>query len=291
MPIVTSGADIDRISAATTVVGVIGDPVAHSLSPLLHNAAFAHLGLDWVSVGFPVTAEHIGAAVDGMRALGIVGLSVTMPHKEAASALVDRVTPVAATLGAVNCITAGPDGLVGSNTDGEGFVASLRRGDHFDPQGKTCLVVGAGGAARAVIVALADAGATEIIVVNRTEARAKAAVAVGGPVARVGRPEEAPGADLVVNATPAGMEGHQGSSIGGLPFDPHHLRAEQVVVDLVYHPASTPWLAAARVEGATVHNGLGMLVHQAAAQLRTWTGKEPPVSVMWQLASDALSGR
>ncbi|HEX4219950.1 MAG TPA: shikimate dehydrogenase [Acidimicrobiales bacterium] len=312
-----------RVSAATTVVGVIGDPVDHSLSPLLHNTAFLEMGLDWVSVGFPVAAGQAQGALSGMRALGIAGLSVTMPHKDEVAALVDRTTPVATRLAAVNCVTLASGELVGSNTDGEGFVAALRHGDGFEPRGTKCLVVGAGGAARAVILALAEAGATDVIVVNRTGSRAAAAAALAGSVGRVGRPEEAATADLVVNATPIGMDlppgpdraqgqGSQhgadahpgtgtrpgpaarpGSITGGdsFPLDPKYLVPGQVVVDLVYHPATTLWLGAARDRGATTHNGLGMLIHQAAVQLRSWTGEEPPVAAMWQAATAALSAR
>jgi len=306
-----------RVSAATTVVGVIGDPVDHSLSPLLHNTAFVEMGLDWVSVGFPVAAGQAQTALAGMRALGIAGLSVTMPHKETVAALVDRTTPVATRLDAVNCVTLASGELVGSNTDGEGFVAALRHGDGFDPGGKKCLVIGAGGAARAVILALAEAGAAEVIVVNRTESRATVAALLAGPVGRVGRPEEAKSADLVVNATPAGMGQAQGRGTGAdpqadlrpnpglrpnpdpradpradpLPLDASFLVAGQVVVDLVYHPAVTPWLLAAKERGAVTHNGLGMLVHQAAVQLRSWTGQEPPVAAMWQAATSALGAR
>jgi shikimate dehydrogenase len=343
-----------RVSAATTVVGVIGDPVDHSLSPLLHNTAFVEMGLDWVSVGFPVAAGQVEGALSGMRALGIAGLSVTMPHKDEVAVLVDRTTPVAARLAAVNCVTLIAGELVGSNTDGEGFVAALRHGEGFEPRGKKCLVVGAGGAARAVILALAEAGATDVIVVNRTESRANAAAALAGPVGRVGHPEEAATVDLVVNATPAGMglplapdqsegrgsgaragagsggAGSGGAGSGGVgaggvgaggagsggvgaggvgaeagpgagpgadaghdafPLDPEYLVPGQVVVDLVYHPATTPWLRAARDRGAVTHNGLGMLVHQAAVQLRSWTGEEPPVAAMWQATTAALSAR
>lgn len=301
-----------RISAATTVVGVIGDPVDHSLSPLLHNTAFVEMGLDWVSVGFPAAAGQAQAALAGMRALGIAGLSVTMPHKEAVVALVDRTTPVATRLNAVNCVTLASGELLGSNTDGEGFVAALRHSDGFEAQGKKCLVIGAGGAARAVILALAQAGAAEVVVVNRTESRASVAAALAGPVGRVGRPEEAGAADLVVNATPAGMGQPQGRRTGAepgvapgsdpdsepgadpgsdpFPLDAAYLVAGQVVVDLVYHPAVTPWLLAARERGAVTHNGLGMLVHQAAVQLRSWTGEEPPVGAMWQAATSTLDG-
>jgi shikimate dehydrogenase len=230
-----------------------------------------------------------------MRALGIAGLSVTMPHKEVVADLVDRTTPVATRLAAVNCVTLAGDELVGDNTDGEGFVAALRHGDGFEPEGKKCLVIGAGGAARAVILALAEAGAADVVVVNRTESRAVVAAALAGPVGRVGRPEDAATAELVVNATPVGMDHSQTPDTGvrktPFPLDPQYLVAGQVVVDLVYHPASTPWLLVARDRGAVTHNGLGMLVHQAALQLRLWTGEEPPVGAMWQAATAALGAR
>ena len=155
-------------SGTSAVVGVIGDPVRHSLSPVLHNAAFAALRLDWVSVAFPVPPSALDAALAGARALGLRGLSVTMPHKEAVARKVDRTSAAAARLGAVNCVVVEPGGLVGENTDGQGFVAALRRGAGFDPAGRRCLVAGAGGAARAVVLALAEAGASEVVVVGRS---------------------------------------------------------------------------------------------------------------------------
>jgi shikimate dehydrogenase len=275
------------LSAATTVVGVIGDPVAHSLSPYLHNTAFAELGLDWVSVGFRVTAGRAGDALVGARALGVRGLSVTMPHKDAVAALVDRRSPLADRLGAVNCVVIGEEGSFGDNTDGPGLVAALRRGDRFDPAGRHCLVIGAGGAARAVIAALADAGATEVVVVNRSAERALSAAALAGPVGRVGVPADAAGCHLVVNATPLGMAGPDGGGPTVWPLDPALVTEGQMVVDLVYHPLLTPWMEAARARGAEVSNGLGMLVHQAALQLAAWTGLEPPVDVMWRAVSGA----
>ena len=153
----TAGQDI---SAATAVVGVMGRPVAQSLSPRLHNSAFGALGLDWVSVGFPVDrgADTVRRALEGARALGIRGLSVTMPHKEDAAAAVDRLSGEARRLGAVNCVRIMDGELIGENTDGAGFVAALRRAG-VQPDGLRCVVAGAGGAARAVVGALADAGA------------------------------------------------------------------------------------------------------------------------------------
>jgi shikimate dehydrogenase len=270
------------ISAATAVVGVIGDPVAHSLSPLLHNTAFAELGLDWVSVGFRVPAGSAAEALQGAAALGIRGLSVTMPHKEPVAAHVDRLAPLAERLGAVNCVTFGARGSRGDNTDGPGLVASLRRGAGFDPSGRRCMVVGAGGAARAAIAALAEAGAAEVVVVNRTPERAVAAAALAGTVGRTGSAAEAGSCELVVDATPLGMTGRGSSGAPAWSVDPLLLGPGQVVVDLVYDPPETPWLAAARARGAHVANGLGMLVHQASLQLAAWTGEEAPVEAMWR---------
>jgi shikimate dehydrogenase len=271
-------------SAASSVVGVIGDPVRHSLSPLLHNAAFDALGLDWVSVAFTVPAGQLSAALAGMRALGIVGLSVTMPHKRDAVASMDELTTVARRLGVVNCITQHHGRLVGDSTDGAGFVEALRRGAAFDPAGRRCVVVGAGGAARAVVLALAEAGAQELVVVNRSADHAGDAAALAGPNARVGTAADIAHADLVVQATPVGMDGVAGD--GAMAFDVDLLHDGQVVADLVYHPMVTPLLAAARQRGAQTVGGLGMLVHQAALAVEHWTGRAAPVEAMWSAAEE-----
>jgi shikimate dehydrogenase len=271
-------------SGHTAVVGVIGDPVDHSLSPAIHNAAFTALGLDWVFVAFPVPAGGARDAVDGVRALGIRGLSVTMPHKAAVLDALDGLSPTATALGAVNCISRGPHGtLVGDNTDGAGFVGGLRADFGFDPAGARCVVLGAGGAARAVVLALAAAGAAAVQVVNRTEANARTAAALAGRAGSVAGPDVVAGADLVVNATPVGMAGD-----AGLPCDPTLLGPGQLVAELVYHPARTPLMAAAREQGARTANGLSMLVHQAAVAFELWTGSPAPVEVMAGAARAAL---
>jgi shikimate dehydrogenase len=287
---VTPGRATDAVlSAETTVVGVIGDPVGHSLSPVLHNSAFAAMGIDWVSVGFPVPTGRAGDALVGAAALGVRGLSVTMPHKAPAAAVVDVRSPLVELLGVVNCVVR-RDGLwLGENTDGPGFVASLRHHGRFDPEGARCLVVGAGGAARAVVAGLAGAGAAEVVVVNRSPERAAVAAALAGPVGRVGEGGDATACALVVNATPLGM-GNPGAHGTAWPVEPAHLHSGQVVVDLVYHPRITPWMDAAQRRGAEVANGLGMLVHQAALQLEIWTGLDVPVDVMWRAATGSGSG-
>ena len=273
----------------TRLVGVIGSPVAHSLSPLLHDAAFAALGLGdtWRSLAFEVAPGQAAGALAAMRRADISGLSVTMPHKADVAALVDDRTEVARRLGAVNCIVNTDGVLLGTNTDGAGFVASLARGAAFTPAGKRCLVIGAGGAARAVVLALADAGASEVAVLNRTPDRATAVAALAGAVGSVvtegaNHLAEAVGsADLVVNATPVGMTG---GAAGPWLVAPQLLHAGQVAADLVYVPRPTPWLVQAAAAGARSVDGLGMLVHQAAAQLALWTGAVPPVEAMWQAA-------
>jgi len=262
----------------------------------MHNAAFGALGLDWAFLAFEVPDGQAHAAVAGARALGFVGLSVTMPHKAAVVTAVDRLSPVAAALNAVNTVVRRTgDVLEGDNTDGAGFLDSIRHDEGFDPAGRRCLVVGAGGAARAVVKALAAAGAGEVVVVNRTAGRAEAAAALAGAVGRVGVIAEAADADLVVNATPVGMtgvspagakvvsiDGRSSADAGDVAsvVDPAHLGPGQLVVDLVYHPPVTPLLAAARARGATGVSGLGMLIHQAAHAVRLWTGEDPPLAVM-----------
>jgi shikimate dehydrogenase len=277
------------------VVGVIGSPIRQSLSPLLHNAAFGALGVNWVSLAFEVVPGQgqVAAALGGMRSLGVAGLSVTMPHKAEVEALVDTCTEVAARLGSVNCIINEGGQLRGANTDGDGFLASLRRAAEFDPTGKRCLVVGAGGAARAVVYALAQAGAADVAVVNRTAPKAEDVAALAGSVGRAVPSADAAQiaqADLVVNATSVGMAG-VGPGTASVADDwlvsPALFHAGQVVTDLIYAPRVTPWLEAARDSGATTVGGLGMLVHQAAAQITLWTGLVAPVDVMWQAATQA----
>jgi len=270
------------------VAGVIGDPVEHSLSPALHNAAFAALRLDWVYVAFPVAAGQVGAAVSGMRALGVAGLSVTMPHKAAVAAEMDELSPAAARLGAVNTVIRRGSVLVGESTDGEGLLAALRADHHWAPAGRRCVVLGNGGAARAVILALSGAGAAAVAVVARRPEAAAAAAALAGSAGRAASIDAVADADLIVNATSVGMTGSEPHL--PLRLDPSRLGPGQLVVDLIYAPLETPLLAAAKGAGARVANGLGTLIHQAALQSRLWTGMDPPLDVMTAAAAAVLSG-
>ena len=281
-----------RWPAATTVVaGVIGDPVDHSLSPVLHNAAFAELGLDWAYVAFPVPSGRARAAVASMVDLGIRGLSVTMPHKTGAAEACQRLSPVAQRLGVVNTVTNVGGELVGDSTDGAGFVDSLADLG-WSPKAKRCLVLGSGGAARAVVLALAEAGAACVEVVGRRRDQVLATGALAGNVGAEATVSSAEAADLIVNATPVGMAG-VGTDPKSLPFDlvEATLGPGQLVTDLIYAPATTPLIAAARARGSSTCNGLGMLIHQAARQVKIWTGRDAPVEAMSAAALRELGHR
>jgi shikimate dehydrogenase len=273
------------ISGTTRLAGVIGTPIRHSLSPAIFNAAFAATDLDWVYLAFDVAAGDAARALDAMRALDFGGLSVTMPHKDAVAELVDHHSPEAAALHAVNCVVPTAAGLMGENTDGPGFLDALRADAGFDAADKRVVVFGAGGAARAIVLALARAGAADIAVVNRTPDRAATAAALAGPLGRVASIDAVEEADLVVNATSIGM------GDGAVPFDPARLRSGHVVYDAVYHPSPTPLVAAAREHGAAAVDGLGMLVHQAARAFHLWTDLEPPIEAMRSAAAGALAAR
>lgn len=270
------------VSGATRLAAVIGWPVRHSRSPAIHNAAFRAAGLDWIYLALPVAPGEAAAAVTGMRALGIDGLSVTMPHKAAVAACADRLDGDAVALGAVNCLARDGDALVGHNTDGGGFLDSLRLDEGIDPSGMRCVVLGAGGAARAVVRALAGAGASEVAVLNRRPDPAGVAARLAGGRGVVGIPTHLRTADLVVHATPVGMDGDP-----DLPFDPSECRDGAVVCDLVYHPLVTPLLAASQALGHRTVGGLGMLVHQAARAFELWTGTAAPVEAMRRAAGAA----
>jgi shikimate dehydrogenase len=272
-------------SANTGLCGVIGHPVRHSLSPRLHQAAYRAIGVDWAYLAFDVAPVSFAAAVEGARALGFVGLSVTMPHKDAAAHLATRRSATVRRLGAANTLTFAGRQIAAESTDGEGLIADLRSWGSFDPAGKCCAVIGAGGAARAAILALSDAGAGAVLVVNRTPARAFQAATLAGARGRVAKPDEVAEAELIVNATPVGMlaDGGRAPAGGDEPIvDPSRFSAGQLVVDMVYDPPVTEWLASAEATGARARNGLGMLVHQAARQVEIWTGSRAPLPEMWR---------
>jgi shikimate dehydrogenase len=273
------------ISGETRVAAVIGSPVRHSLSPALHNAGFEAGGIDWVYTAFEVAPGAAGDALEAMRVLGFGGLSVTMPHKEMVADLVDELDPAAAALRSVNTVVPIGEGrLKGYSTDGAGFVASLES-QGVDVAGKKVVVLGAGGAARAIIDALARTGAAAISVVNRSAARAHAAAELARGIGVVGAASDIADCDIVVNATSVGMGSEE------LPCDAGLLHPAHVVADIVYHPRCTALLTAAQQRGARTIEGLGMLVHQAVLQQQLWTGISPDPAVIWAAAERQLAAR
>jgi shikimate dehydrogenase len=266
-------------SGATALFGVVGDPVAHSLTPALHAAAFDEVGVDAVSVALRAGVDAAALVVDAVRRLGIRGLSVTMPLKDAVVAHCEERSDVVDRLGAANCLTATDDGRVrADSTDGDGLLAAIACVRTAPLRAPRCVVLGAGGAARAAIEALARAGATDVAVVARRHDAAVRAAAVAS-VARAGTAADVAAADVVVQATPVGMR--DTPSVDAAPLvDGATLGAGQVAVDLVYHPRVTPWLARAAAHGATTVEGGEVLVHQAALALARWLGAEVPLDAL-----------
>lgn len=274
----------------TRRTGIIGHPVAHSLSPVFQSAAFAHCGLDVVYEAWDTAPAALPARVESLRANDMLGANVTVPHKETVIPLLDELGGQSARMGAVNTIVNREGRLFGFNTDGPGFVAALKNEAAFDPAGRRILLVGAGGAARGIAFALAEARAAEVAVSNRTSARAVAvANEIGRPVSAV--PVDAPisGYDCVVNCTSVGM--HGGPDPDGMPVRVDAARSGCLVVDIVYAPEDTPLLKAAREAGLKTLGGLPMLVYQGALAFEHWTGIPAPVEVMFQAARGELARR
>lgn len=273
------------LSGTTGVLGVIGYPIEHSLSPAMHNAALQKLNLDYVYVPFAVAPASLPAAIAGMRALGIRGLNVTIPHKVAVKRYLDEIDPTAEMIGAVNTICNEAGRLIGYNTDGEGFLRSLREEGKTDPQGKTVVMLGAGGAARALGFHLALSGVKRLIIANRTVNRATAlcqeiAAGTGCSITATALSDVdsfLPEADILINTTSLGMYPNNNTAP---PVDVGRLPTRALVYDIVYNPRETVFLQRARAAGKRVLPGLGMLVYQGAAALELWLGVAAPVDVM-----------
>ncbi len=273
---------------STRVAAVIGNPIGHSLSPALHNAAFRDADLDWVYVAFSVAAGSAASALEAMVTLNLGGLSVTMPHKRDVAARCSQRSADAQTLQSVNCVVPLAGGqLLGESTDGEGFVRSLRDAD-VDVKGRSVVLLGAGGAASAVALALARHGAQVAVHARKAEAAASIA-ALHASIAPFGweaREASVSDAEIIVNCTPLGMLGDTNS-----PIALASIRTGQVVCDLVYTPIVTPLLCAASERGAQTVDGLGMLIHQAALAFELWTGVVPDTEVMRAAALVELARR
>jgi shikimate dehydrogenase len=257
-------------------LGVCGWPVAHSRSPAMHEAAFAALGLEgWSYQKLPIPPELFEETVRALPRAGFRGVNVTIPHKEAALALADSATDAAREIGAANTLTFERDGAIhADNTDAPGLIEALATAGH-DPAGRTALVLGAGGAARAVVWALLGAGASRVEVWNRTPERASTLAAQLGATA-VERPSAA---EIVVNCTSVGL-GDRNATFKALPLQADSLGAGSCVVDMVYRDGGTRLLEAARTRGADVIDGLEILVTQGAASFERWTGRTAPRQAM-----------
>ena len=262
------------------LAGVMGWPVAHTRSPAIHNFWIRQYGLLGAYVQLPVKPERLTDAVRGLPALGFAGCNITVPHKVAAMSLVDELHPVAQRIAAINTIVVREDGsLLGMNNDGVGYIQSLRDADAtWRGDAGPVLVLGAGGAARAVVVSLLDEGAPEVRLCNRTRARAEElAAALNSPRVRVvdwsERNAAMAGVALLVNTTTQGMHGQP-----DLEVQLHDLPASALVSDAIYIPLETPLLATARVRGHRTVNGLGMLLNQARPAFEAWFGVRPEIT-------------
>jgi len=283
-----------KISGKTRICALIGDPVEHSLSPCFQNAAFQHLGLDFVYVAFTVKPEDLEKAILGVRSLGIYGLNVTMPHKISIIKHLDELDEYAEKVRSVNTVLNQNGRLIGYTTDGVGVLIALRF-NGVDPSKKKIVILGAGGASRSISFALAEE-AKELVILNRTVAKAEklasdlnhfikeyAEIRWGGLTEETLK-RELKDADILVNATSVGMSPKEDET----PVDKGNLHSDLTVFDLVYHPLETRLLREAKTVGAKTINGLSLLIHQGAASFEIWTGVKAPVEVMMKAAEEEV---
>ncbi len=285
-----------KISGSTKIVGIIGYPVSHSISPQMHNAAFENLGLNFEYVPFEVKPEDLKKVLDGLRGEGIIGFNVTIPHKEEIIPYLDEVTKLPRIIGAVNTVKNENGKLVGYNTDGPGFIESLREDAGVEVAEKEIVVLGAGGAAKAVVVSLAEEEAKNIFVTDiikeKAENLAKYVDSLFKTEVRAvpHRSKELLAkikeADILINATPIGMKGKENEC----PIDENvEFKTGCLVFDLIYNPPETKLMKISKSKGANVINGLGMLVRQGALAFSIFTGLTPPIDIMRKAAEEALS--
>ena len=279
-----------NISGTTKIVGIFGYPVRHSASPAMHNAAFKSLGLDYAYLPFEVRPEKVGEAARALIPLNITGVNITIPHKETIIPYLSGTSREAELIGAVNTIVVRSDELIGYNTDGQGFVASLREDGGKEIKGKALLVLGAGGAARAIVAQAALEGAGKILVTDKIKEKAEKMVSdirkniSSGEIRTIPREEIKPRlreTDFLINATPVGMNPQD-----PLIIDPDWLSSSLLVFDLVYNLGETKLMKAARERGCRVIGGLGMLIHQGAISFKLWTGKDAPIRVMREVLEE-----
>ena len=282
-----------QITGQTKIVGIIGDPIKHSRSPQIHNAAIAALGLNYVYVPFHVQSDNLGAAIEGFKAANVVGINVTIPHKQNVIPYLDEISREATLIGAVNTLIFRDGTISGENTDAPGFLQAMQEEGHEVPQGGSAVIIGAGGSARAIVVALALAGVQTICITNRTVSRAVALATdlsekTDASIYGIGLddpklPNAVGTSQLIVNTASTSMDvSHP------LLIDPEWLAPQSIVYDIVYTPPETRLLQAAAEKGCHTIGGLGMLVHQGAIAFERWTGVNPPVETMRQALQGAF---
>lgn len=269
------------ITGKTKIFGIFGYPVEHTLSPFMHNAAFEALGLDYCYIPFSVRPEDLNISVGAIKALNIRGVNITIPHKETIIPYLDELDREAELIGAVNTVLNKDGRLIGYNTDGRGFVRSIREEGGITPKGKRIMIIGAGGAARAISFSLANEDVEKIFINDIISDKAKE---LSSAVRRKTSTEtiyikdfkEGVGeVDILINATPLGMKKED-----PLPIPPEFLSSGILVYDIVYNPPETPLIREAKKKGAKTLGGLGMLLYQGALSFKIWTGQEPPIEVM-----------
>lgn len=274
------------------VMGVIGYPVQHSLSPQMHNAIYEALNLNMEYHAFEVHPNLLESAIHGVKGLGLLGVNVTLPHKVAVIPFLDDVDELALEIGAVNTIVNINGHLKGYNTDGEGYLTSLLEVIDSDIRKKRALVIGAGGAARAVSITLAKHGVKEMVIANRTEQKGKELATTCNKFSSTSflslkeAEEELDKFDLIINTTPLGMPPNENE----MPIDLRKLQAKTFVSDLIYTPLKTTFLNEAEKKGANIQGGLDMLVYQGALAFELWTGKKAPIDVMRKAVLTSLKG-
>jgi shikimate dehydrogenase len=286
---------ISRINSETKLYVLIGDPVEHSCSPLMHNAAFQYLRINSVYLALQVRTDGLSEAINGIKSMSIPGMNVTIPHKVAIMKYLDEIDPNAKKIGAVNTVINKDGRLIGYNTDGKGALAALKN-EKVDPVGKKVVLLGAGGAARAIAFSIAPSVST-LVILNRTKAKAIAlahAIKTGLNIEIIGKEltnttlsRELSNTDLLINTTSVGMP----PNIKETLVQRHLIRSDMVVFDIIYNPPETRLLNEARAAGATTLNGVNMLVNQGALSFKLWIGLKPPIDVMLRAIQQSLRGK
>lgn len=274
------------------IFGVIGDPIAHSMSPDMHNDSFQHLGIEATYLPFAVRSENLQDAVKGMKAIGVKGFNVTIPHKTAIMPFLDKIDPLAADIGAVNTVKLEDGFYVGYNTDGLGFVKGLSEQLHASLKEQKVLVIGAGGAARAIYYSLLQEGASHVDVTNRTLPKAAELIAekTGNAHSLIYTLAEAEARlseyTLIINTTSIGMQ----PNIDEAPISLENIRPQSLVSDIIYNPLQTKLLQEAAKKNALTQNGIPMFVYQGALAFQLWTGKQPDIDRMRKIVLTKLGG-